>query len=104
MGYACILAAIPAIANLIGRQVFGYGAFGITYHPALIGSIVGAIITYILSLISVFVLALVIDALAPSFDGQKNQIQALKLRSIRPRQAGWRGFSACFLPSPFWRP
>jgi hypothetical protein len=88
VGYACILAAIPAIANLIGRQVFGYGAFGITYHPALIGSIVGAIVTYILSLISVFVLALVIDALAPSFDGQKNQIQALKV-AVYSSTAGW---------------
>ncbi len=89
VGYACILAAIPAVANLIGRQIFGgVGLFGISYHPPLIGSIVGAIVTYVLSLVSVFILALIIDALAPSFDGQKNQTQALKV-AVYSSTAGW---------------
>jgi hypothetical protein len=88
-GYACILAAIPAVANLIGRQLFGVGMFlGVTYHPALIGSIVGALVTYILSLVSVFALGLVIDALATSFGGQKNQVQAMKV-AVYSSTAGW---------------
>ena len=87
-GYACLLAAIPAVAGLIGRQLFGFGAFGISYHPALVGSIVGAIVAYGLSLVSVFILALVIDALAPSFDGHKSQIQAMKV-AVYSSTAAW---------------
>jgi hypothetical protein len=45
-----------------------------------IGSAVtSAVVTYVLTLIGVFVLALIIDALAPTFSGTKNQTQALKV-------------------------
>lgn len=87
-GYACILAAIPALATLVGGQVFGHGAFGFTYRPPLIGAIVSALVTYGLSLLMVYVLALIIDALAPSFDGAKNKLQALKV-AVYASTAGW---------------
>ena len=60
LNYILILAAIPA--------VFGLLRLGFIF----------AIFTYVLGLLGVFVLALIIDALAPSFGGQKNQVQALK--------------------------
>ena len=82
--YAMILAAIPAICGLIGGVVIG--TFGI--HTPLIGGIVGAVLSYVLSLVMVYVVALVIDALAPSFDGQKNPIQALKV-AVYSSTAGW---------------
>ena len=34
---------------------------------------------FLLSLVMVFVLALIVNALAPTFGGTKNQVQALKL-------------------------
>jgi hypothetical protein len=43
---------------------------------------------YVLTLIGVYVLALIIDGLAPSFDGTKNQIQALKVAAYSAT-AGW---------------
>jgi hypothetical protein len=70
-GYAMILAAIPAIAGLIGSIVF--------LHMNPIGAVIGAVLQYVLGLVGVFVSAFIIDALAPSFGGEKNQIQALKL-------------------------
>jgi Yip1-like protein len=77
-GYACILAAIPAIAQVIGG-LFPVCVLGVCVHRGLIGVIVGAIVYYILSLAAVFVTALIVDELAPSFGGQKNRIQALKV-------------------------
>jgi Yip1 domain len=45
-----------------------------------IGSAINsALVTYVLSLAATYVLALIIDALAPTFNGQKSQIQALKV-------------------------
>ena len=34
--------------------------------------------SYALSLVGIFILALIVDALAPTFGGQKSQVQALK--------------------------
>jgi hypothetical protein len=46
------------------------------------------ILSYVLSLASVYVLALIIDALAPNFGGQKNFMQAFKVAAFAPT-ASW---------------
>jgi hypothetical protein len=79
-GYIAPLAAIGPVAQLIGSTVFGIpipfmGTFRVPFGSALIR----AIVAYLLTLIATYVLALIIDALAPSFNAQRNQIQALKL-------------------------
>jgi hypothetical protein len=79
VGYAVLLAAIPAVASLIGSLVFGYGWFGITYRPPLMTALSVAVGTYVLSLVGLAVLALVIEFLAPQFGGEKNRIQAFKV-------------------------
>ena len=87
-GYVGILVAVSMACSLIGSVVFGHGAFGIVYRPNIVTALVGAIVGFVLALISVFILALVIDALAPSFDGQKSQIQAFKVAAYSGT-AGW---------------
>ena len=87
-GYVCILAAIPAVCALIGGQIFGYGFLFVRYHPTLLNSITTAVISYVLALATTFVLAFIIDALAPSFDGRKVQIQAMKVAAYSGT-AGW---------------
>lgn len=77
--YVVILAAIGPIALLIGQQVFGYSAFGVTYKPPIAFSVGTAVFTYLLSLVAVYVLALVIDTLAPTFGGTKNMTNAFKV-------------------------
>ena len=98
VGYVCILAAIPPIAGLIGGQLFGIGGFGFHMKPALVPAIVGAVVAYGLSLLSVFLVALIIDALAPSFDGQKNQIQAFKVAAYSYTAAWVFGVLGIFPP------
>lgn len=88
IGYACILAAIPAAATLIGGQVFGHGVLGVTYRPPLVGAIATTVVSYVLSLIMVYVMALIIDALAPSFDGTKDKVKALKV-AVYASTASW---------------
>jgi hypothetical protein len=78
-GYVVILAAIPAIAGFIGWTLVGTGAFGVTYHLPVLAGALRMLLGYALSLAMVFVLALIVDALAPTFGGTKSQIQALKL-------------------------
>jgi hypothetical protein len=78
-GYILPLAAIGPIAQVIGYSVFGIRFFGGVYRVPIGSAITGAIVSYVLSLIAIYVLALIIDALAPTFNGTKNQIQALKV-------------------------
>lgn len=77
--YILPLAAIPPICSLVGMLVFGIGAFGFTFRPNPIWAVAQAVVSYVLNLVMIYVVALVIDGLAPTFDGAKDRIQALKL-------------------------
>lgn len=77
--YILPLAAIGPVASAIGVLAFGYSGFGLNYRPPIGTVFTSAIVTYLLTLGGVYVLALIIDALAPNFGGTANQIQALKV-------------------------
>lgn len=77
--YLIYLAAIPAVAGFIGMSVFGVGAFGMSFRVPFLAGLVNMVVGFVLSLAMVYVLALVADALAPTFKGQKNLLNAFKL-------------------------
>ncbi|MEO8151760.1 MAG: Yip1 family protein [Rhizobacter sp.] len=77
--YLLILAAIPAVAQFIGMSVIGFGGFGMHIRMPFMWGLTEMVLRYVISLVMVYVLALIVDALAPSFNGTKNQINALKL-------------------------
>ncbi|HEU5217528.1 MAG TPA: Yip1 family protein [Gemmatimonadales bacterium] len=78
-GYIMPLAAIPAIAEFVRFSMIGYGVLGSTIRVPLVTGLSGAVVRYVATLAGVYVLALIVDALAPNFGGTKSQIQALKL-------------------------
>ena len=78
-GWVLPLAAIGPVCSFIGGQVFGYGALGIVYKPPLMFALTTAILGYVLAVVGIWVLAKIVDALAPSFGGVKNSVSALKV-------------------------
>jgi len=78
--YAMILALIPVIATIIGFSLIGmsYG-FGITFKWPIGSSLIYGIISYGLGLVAVYVVAMIVDALAPSFGSTKNMDASLKV-------------------------
>lgn len=78
LNYILVLAAIPAVFGFIKNSIIGNTWFGVTVHTGIGAGITGMIVYYVLSLAMVFVMALIIDALAGTFGAQKNQVQALK--------------------------
>ena len=88
LGYALILAAIPAIAQFLRSVLFGYGAFGFSYKPSFTASLGAGISQYVLSLISVAIIALVADFVVTKFEGQANRNAAFKL-AIYGSTAAW---------------
>ena len=79
-GYVAPLAIIGPVAAFIGGSVIGHTLpFVGTYRTPIFAGIGIAIFTFVMTFVAVFVLSLIIDALAPSFGGEKNKQQALKV-------------------------
>ena len=73
--HVAILAAVPAIATFIGLTIIGVNGIRLPIAVGLLQLVIG----YALALITVYVLALIADALAPTFGGTRGRIPALKL-------------------------
>jgi hypothetical protein len=95
-GYIMPLAAIPAVAGFIGMSVFGVSILNFKVPMGTGLSI--AVTSYIANLVGCFVLALVIDALAPTFGGTKSRISALKLAAYSST-ASWLAGIFMILPA-----
>lgn len=79
INYIAILAAIGPIAGIIGVSIVGIGMPAGTYRVPILTATLSAIINYFLALAAVYILAMVIDFLAPTFSGEKDMGQAFKL-------------------------
>ena len=86
--YVLPLAAIGPVCNLIHGLVFGYGFAGFSYRPSIGSALSHAIVHYVLSLVGVFVMALIIDGLAPKFGGRRGGVQSVKVAAYSAT-AGW---------------
>jgi hypothetical protein len=87
LGYACILAAIPAIGQLI-NGLFPVCVLGVCVGHNLIFVVVGAIVYYIGTLAGTYAIGMIISMLAPSFGGQANQMQGMKV-AVYSFTAAW---------------
>ena len=79
-GWVLPLALIGPICGALGTLVFGlsFGVVG-SYRVPVQTIATLAVVDYVLSVLGVFALSTVVNALAPTFGGQKNDVQALKL-------------------------
>lgn len=78
-GYILLLAAIGPLAGFIKMSVFGIGVplMG-TYRLGIGASLGNMLLSYVLALAGVYLMALIVNMLAPTFSGQKDSVQALK--------------------------
>ncbi len=77
--YILPLAAIGPLATLIGASLLGYRLPVGTFRVPLGASLLYAVASYVLTLLGVYALGLIINALAPSFSAQRDPVQALKV-------------------------
>jgi hypothetical protein len=79
-GYAAPLAAIPAICRWIGMSVVGMSLpFMGTYRVGIVRGLASAIVSWVFALVGVYVGAIVIEKLAPTFKSSGGTVQALKI-------------------------
>ncbi|MGH8713077.1 MAG: Yip1 family protein, partial [Casimicrobiaceae bacterium] len=76
--YVAPLATIGVIAGLIGHTIIGYNV-PLLGHLGIGVGIAGAVVKYVLAFVGVFVVAWLVDMLAPTFGGQRDSLRALKV-------------------------
>src|SRR5687767_4538135 len=75
-GYIIPLAAIGPVASVIGWSLFGFGGL---FRVSVGYAVSFAITMFIMSIVSVFVSAWVINMLAPTFGATQGMPQAIKV-------------------------
>ena len=86
-GYVIPLAAVSAAAAFIGQVFIGVSLpFVGTVRTPIVSALVGAVLAVVMAVVLVYVLAAIINALAPTFNTEKNKAQAFKVAiySITP--------------------
>lgn len=76
--YIMPLAAIPAVFGFIKGSLIGHSMFGISVTTPILAGLTSMVVGYVLGLVVLYLIAMVVNALAPTFGGQKDQVQALK--------------------------
>lgn len=95
-GYVIPLAAVPAVATVIGTGFIG-GPFG----ASLTFGIGTGVVSFITAVVGVYLTALVMDYLAPNFGSQKDFGRALQTVAYSYTPA-WVGGILAILPAISW--
>jgi hypothetical protein len=77
--YLVYLAGISAVASFIGLSLVGVGAFGFSVRLPVLNGLAHMVVGFALTLAMVYVVALIANALAPSFKGEKDLPSAFRL-------------------------
>lgn len=81
LNYVVYLAAIPAVASFLGNWLFGIpsrGSEGVV-HATFLGGLWRALLQYGLGLPLIFLVAIAISRLSPTFEGKADDLRAFKL-------------------------
>ncbi|MEM8694626.1 MAG: Yip1 family protein [Pseudomonadota bacterium] len=92
-GYAVILALLPAVGTLLAvlLSLGPYRYFGFNYF------LISAVAGYVIGLGILYLMGIIANALAPSFDGTKSDISAMKL-VVYSATATWVAGFFSFIP------
>ena len=79
-GYVAPLAGISVLCGFVGSSVVGMSLpFVGTYRTPILAGIGVAVFSFVMAFVGIFILSLIINALAPTFGGEKNPAQAMKV-------------------------
>jgi hypothetical protein len=98
--YILLLAAIPAVFQLLERVLIE--KLPMVGHWPVGRALISAVVSYVLDLATIYVFALVIDELAPTFASVKNMTGALKLAAYSMTPV-WLAGVFSIIPR-FWAP
>lgn len=78
-GYVIPLAALAAVMSFVRLSLIGFGnPFGAAFRTPILTGLVYALVSFGFGLLGLYLVGLIINGLAPTFGGERNQRQALK--------------------------
>lgn len=77
--YALPLALIGPLASFIGWQLFGFGGMGISISIGLVSGLTIAVVSFVMALVSLWVIAFVANFVSPKFGGKDDFPAAFRL-------------------------
>lgn len=98
LGYVAPLAAVPPICGLIGAYVFGLSYGGVDVRPPLDEALIGAVVSFVASVGMVFLLGILINALAENFDADRNELAGQKVAAYSMTPAFLSGIFSLWPP------
>ena len=78
-GYVMPLAVLVALLSFVRMSVLGVSSLGSSFRVPMASGLMYAVVALVSGLLGVFLVGLIINALAPTFSGQRDQRQALKV-------------------------
>ena len=99
--YILILSALGPIAMFLKGTLIGVSTFMGTFRVGMGTGITTLVLAYLLGLVGIWLWSLIINALAPTFGGQKDSVQALKTAAYAAT-AAWVGGIAQLIPWLGW--
>ncbi len=80
LGYIMPLLAVASVMSLLHFSVIGISMpFGGSFRTPLLSGLLYAVASFAFGLLAFYLVALIINALAPTFAAERNQLQALKV-------------------------
>ncbi|MCR6646176.1 MAG: YIP1 family protein [Terricaulis sp.] len=79
IGYVAPLAAIPPICDILGRYVFGQRVGEVMERPAFVDAITNGVVFWLVAIALVGLLGFILNAVAPHFDADQDELSAQKV-------------------------
>ena len=95
------LALVPALSLTVGSILWGRATFFGRIRVPITTAVQTGVTTFVLWLVAIFLIALVVDALATTFDGTANRVQAVKVAAYASTPALLAG-AFTLLPTGGW--
>jgi hypothetical protein len=99
--HVIMMAAVPAVAQAIGLMLIGTSFLGVRHRPSITSTLGNAGLSYCVSLAAVYIVALVINGLAPKFESRKNLTRSFTLVAYSWTPA-WAAGPLLLIPSLDW--
>lgn len=99
--YILVLAALPPVFGFIKYSLIGQHTLGVYLRGSILGGLWSMLLGYLVSLVTVYIMAHIVNTLAPTFEGRKNLMQALKVTAYA-WTAAWVAGIAVVVPWLGW--
>ena len=98
IGYVAPLAVIPPLCGVLGSLLFGNSYGGQVVRPDFDTALIGAVLSFAVSIALIFLLGILINAVAENFDADRNEIQAQKVAAYSMTPAFLSGIFSLWPP------